>query len=201
MLPKASDMMKWTFDRVMAMFGLLVLSPVFLTVFIVLKMAAPSQSAFFRQARIGQHAKPFFILKFRTMKKDSEGSNITIAGDVRLTRIGKFLKKFKLDELPQLWNVAKGEMSFVGPRPDVSGYADMLTGEDRKILELKPGITGPATIKYRNEMELLALQADPLEYNDKVIWPDKIKINRVYANNHSFTGDLKIILKTLRLLK
>ena len=201
MLPKASDMMKWTFDRVMAMFGLLVLSPVFLTVFIVLKMADPSQSAFFRQARIGQHAKPFFILKFRTMKKDSEGSNITIAGDVRLTRIGKFLKKFKLDELPQLWNVAKGEMSFVGPRPDVSGYADMLTGEDRKILELKPGITGPATLKYRNEMELLALQADPLEYNDKVIWPDKIKINRVYANNHSFTGDLKIILRTLRLLK
>lgn len=201
MLPKEPDLMKWTFDRVMSLFGLLATSPVFLAIFISIKIADPSQSAMFRQLRIGQHAKPFYILKFRTMKKDSGGSNVTVAGDSRLTRIGKFLKKYKLDELPQLWNVVKGEMSFVGPRPDVPGYADMLTGEDRKILKLKPGITGPATLKYRNEMELLALQADPLEYNDKVIWPDKIKINRAYADNHSFSGDLKIILQTLKLHK
>ena len=194
--------MKWAFDRILALFGLLALSPVFLAIFITIKVADPSQFAFFRQLRIGKHAKPFYILKFRTMKKDSEeGGFITVAGDVRLTRIGKFLKKYKLDELPQLWNVLIGEMSFVGPRPDVPGYADQLLGEDRKILELRPGITGPATLKYRNEMELLALQSDPLEYNDKVIWPDKIKINRIYADNHSFMGDLKIILQTLRLLK
>lgn len=201
MLRKASDLMKWTFDRLVAMFGLLSISPVFLVTFIAIKMADPSQSAFFRQVRIGQHAKPFYILKFRTMKKGSGGSNITVAGDARLTRIGKFLKKYKLDELPQLWNVVKGEMSFVGPRPDVPGYADKLSGEDRKILELKPGITGPATLKYRNEMELLALQPDPIGYNDNVIWPDKVRINKIYADNHSFTGDLKIILQTLRLLK
>ena len=201
MQTKGEKIIKWTFDRAVSLIGLLAISPVFLTIFLVIKMAEPSQSAFFRQVRIGQHAKPFFILKFRTMKKDAGGNNITIADDIRLTRIGKFLKKYKLDELPQLWNVAKGEMSFVGPRPDVPGFADNLTGEDRKILELKPGITGPATLKYRNEMELLALQEDPLEYNDRVIWPDKIKINLVYANNYSFTGDLKIILKTLRLLK
>lgn len=193
--------MKWIFDRAVALSGLLAISPVILVIFITIKMADPSQSAFFKQLRIGQYGKPFYILKFRTMKKDAGGNNITLAGDVRLTRIGRFLKKYKLDELPQLWNVLKGEMSFVGPRPDVPGYADKLEGEDRKILNLKPGITGPATLKYRNEMELLASQSDPLEYNDNVIWPDKVKINGKYADNHSFTGDLKIILQTLRLLK
>lgn len=177
------------------------LSPVFAALFLAIKISDPSQPAFFRQVRIGQKGLPFNILKFRTMKKDAAGGFITIAGDDRLTRIGNFLKKYKLDELPQLWNVVKGEMSFVGPRPDVPGYADLLAGEDRKILELKPGITGPATLKYRNEMELLALQPDPLEYNDKVIWPDKIKINRQYADKHTFAGDLRIILQTLRIIK
>ncbi|MCH5229140.1 MAG: sugar transferase [Muribaculaceae bacterium] len=199
-MSKTSELIKWTFDRSVSIFGLLALSPVLLTIFLAIKGADPSQSAFFRQLRIGQNARPFFILKFRSMKKDSGGSYITLAGDQRLTRIGKFLKKYKLDELPQLWNVAKGEMSFVGPRPDVPGYADLLEGNDRKILELKPGITGPATLKYRNEMELLALQADPLEYNDNVIWPDKIRINKIYADNHSFIGDLKIILQTFHIL-
>lgn len=201
MQKKGQKIVKWAFDRTMALFGLLAMSPVFLAIFTTIKIADPSQSAFFRQLRIGRHAKPFYILKFRTMKKGAEGGFITVAGDVRLTHIGKFLKKYKLDELPQLWNVLKGEMSFVGPRPDVPGYADLLSGEDRKILELRPGITGPATLKYRNEMELLALQTDPLEYNDKVIWPDKININKIYADNYSFMGDLKIILQTLRLLK
>lgn len=201
MQTKGNEILKWTFDRCVSLGGLVVFSPIFLSLFMIIKSSSLDQSAFYRQIRIGQHGKPFYILKFRTMKKDSAGANITIAGDVRLTRIGEFLKKYKLDELPQLWNVFKGEMSFVGPRPDVPGYADLLSGEDRKILELKPGITGPATLKYRNEMELLARQPDPLEYNDKVIWPDKVKINLNYANYHSFSGDLKIILQTLRLIK
>lgn len=201
MSQKTQDKLKWTFDRVLAFGGMLVLSPIFATLFLLIKISDPKQPAFFRQIRIGQYGKSFYILKFRTMIKDAGGSFITVAGDVRLTKMGKFLKKYKLDELPQLWNVAKGEMSFVGPRPDVPGYADLLSGEDRKILELKPGITGPATLKYRNEMELLAQQSDPIEYNDKVIWPDKIKINREYAERRSFTGDLKIILQTMKLIK
>lgn len=201
MLPKASDLMKWTFDRIVALFGFLVLSPVFLSIFLAIKMADPSQSAFFKQLRVGQHAKPFYILKFRNMKKDAAGSHITVEDDERVTKIGKFLRRFKLDELPQLFNVIKGEMSFVGPRPDVPGYADLLTGEDRKILELKPGITGPATLKYRNEEQLLANQKDPLLYNDTVIWPDKVRINKAYALNHSFFGDIKIILQTFYILK
>lgn len=201
MSKKTQDILKWTFDRTVALGGMIVLSPVFAALFLAIKISDPSQPAFFRQVRIGQKGLPFNILKFRTMKKDAAGGFITIAGDDRLTRIGNFLKKYKLDELPQLWNVVKGEMSFVGPRPDVPGYADLLAGEDRKILELKPGITGPATLKYRNEMELLALQPDPLEYNDTVIWPDKIKINRQYADKHTFAGDLRIILQTLRIIK
>lgn len=201
MSSKKQDTLKWIFDRTVASVGLLTLSPIFASLLLVIKLSDPKQPVFFRQLRIGQYGKSFQIWKFRTMKKDAGGSFITVAGDVRLTRIGKFLKKYKLDELPQLWNVAKGEMSFVGPRPDVPGYADLLSGDDRKILELKPGITGPATLKYRNEMELLALQPDPLDFNDNVIWPDKVKINRIYADNHTFRGDIKIILKTLRLLK
>lgn len=201
MSSKTQEILKWTFDKVIASSGIIILSPIFVSLMVVIKLSDLRQPVFFRQIRIGQYGKPFYILKFRTMKKDAGGSFITVAGDLRLTRIGKFLKKFKLDELPQLWNVIKGEMSFVGPRPDVPGYADLLTGEDRKILELKPGITGTATLKYRNEMELLAMQSDPIEYNDNVIWPDKIKINLEYFYNRSFGGDLKIILQTLRLLK
>lgn len=201
MLPKGKDGVKWTFDRFAALFGLVAVSPAFLAIYLAIKVSEPSQPAFFRQLRIGQHAKPFYILKFRNMKKDAAGSHITVAGDERLTSIGKFLRKFKLDELPQLWNVAKGEMSFVGPRPDVPGYADKLEGEDAVILSLKPGITGPATLKYRNEEEILSRQEDPLLYNDTVIWPDKVRINREYALNHSFAGDLKIILQTLHIIK
>ena len=193
--------MKWTFDRLAAFFGMLAVSPVCIAIFLAIKMSEPSQPAFFRQLRIGQNAKPFYILKFRIMKNGVTGSNITVAGDQRLTSVGKFLRKFKLDELPQLINVLKGEMSFVGPRPDVPGYADCLEGEDRIILSLKPGITGPATLKYRNEEEILALQKDPLLYNDTVIWPDKIEINREYAFNNSFLGDIRIILQTLNLIK
>lgn len=200
MLPEGNDRLKWTFDRLVAFFGLLAISPAFLAIYAAIKIADPAQPAFFRQLRIGRHAKPFYILKFRNMKKDASGTHITVADDYRITRIGKFLRRFKLDELPQLINVLKGDMSFVGPRPDVPGYADRLEGDDRIILSLKPGITGPATLKYRDEEIILASQPDPLLYNDTVIWPDKIRINREYALNHSFKGDLKIILQTLHLL-
>lgn len=128
---------------------------------------------------------------------EEKGNYITIANDPRFTTLGLFLNRYKLNELPQLWNVLKGQMSFVGPRPDVEGYADRLTGDDRKILSLKPGLTGPATLKYRNEEELLAQQADPLTYNNEVIWPDKVKINLKYLEEQSLLTDLKYIFRTI----
>lgn len=201
MSAKANDRLKWVFDRTVAFAGTLAVSPVFLAIFLALKISEPSQPAFFRQLRIGQHARPFYILKFRIMKTGITGSHITVAGDPRITKIGKFLRRFRLDELPQLINVLKSDMSFVGPRPDVPGYADCLEGDDRIILCLKPGITGPATLKYRNEEEILARQEDPVLYNDTVIWRDKVKINLEYAAKHSFWGDLKLILQTLHILK
>lgn len=161
----------------------------------------PHESFIFRQKRIGLHGVPFTLYKFRTMKCGATGATITVKNDKRLTKIGKFLRRFKFDELPQLWNVLKGDMSFVGPRPDVEGYANNLSGADRIILELKPGITGPATLKYSREEELLSQQADPQAYNDNVIWPDKVRINKDYAVNHNFILDLKIIFRTLHLLK
>lgn len=198
---KGDDRLKWIFDRTASFLGLLVISPLFIAIFLSIKISAPFKPAFFRQLRIGQYAKPFYILKFRSMKTGDTKNYITVADDKRITRFGKILRKLKLDELPQLINVLKGDMSFVGPRPDVPGYADRLTGPDRIMLTLKPGITGPATLKYRNEEHILSLQSDPRLYNDTVIWPDKIKISRQYAMSRSFIGDLKIILKTLHLYK
>ena len=125
------------------------------------------------------------------------GSSVSVAGENRITPFGAKLRKYKLDELPELWNVLIGDMSFVGPRPDVPGYADKLVGEDRKILLLKPGITSPASIKYRNEEELLAQQIDPIKYNDEVIFPDKVKINLNYLENWSFITDIKLIIYTI----
>ena len=137
------------------------------------------------------------MYKFRTMTVGHGGSSVSVAGKNRITPFGAKLRKYKLDELPELWNVLIGDMSFVGPRPDVPGYADKLVGEDRKILLLKPGITGPASIKYRNEEELLAQQADPIKYNDEVIFPDKVKINLNYLENWSFITDIKLIIYTI----
>jgi lipopolysaccharide/colanic/teichoic acid biosynthesis glycosyltransferase len=125
------------------------------------------------------------------------GNSISIAGETRITKIGAFLRKYKLDELPELWNVLIGNMSIVGPRPDVPGFSDKLTGEKRKILLMKPGITGPASLKYANEEKILAGVADPIRYNEEVIFPDKVKINLDYLNNYSFPLDIKIIIKTI----
>ena len=149
------------------------------------------------QTRIGKDGKPFKICKFRTMHRDAKGDTITTANDPRITRMGHWLRHSKVDCLTELINVFIGQMSFVGPRPDVPGYADQLQEEDRRVLQLRPGITGPASIKYRNEEELLAQQDDPKWYNDNVIWPDKVRINLDYLNNWSFFGDIKLIFKTV----
>ena len=152
----------------------------------------------FSQQRVGRNAKIFNLYKIRTMKDDNvEHSHITVRNDQRITKIGAFLRNKKLDELPQLFNILLGQMSLVGPRPDVIGYADKLEGKDRIILTVKPGITCPATLKYRNEEEILANVSDPINYNNTVIWPEKVRLNREYVENWSFKNDIKILLQTI----
>ena len=155
-------------------------------------------NGFFVQKRVGKDGKLFNVLKIKTMKKiDGIDTTVTSLDDIRITKSGKFFRNTKIDELPQLWNILVGDMSFVGPRPDVEGYADKLTGADRIILSIRPGITGPATIKYKNEEELLSKQSNPKEYNDNVIWPDKVKINIEYIKNWSLKKDIEYIIKTI----
>ncbi|WP_371811617.1 sugar transferase [Flavobacterium sp. M31R6] len=165
---------------------------IFLTWF--LAMIDTRSNGIFTQERIGQFGKGFKIYKLRTIQI------ATNTGTLQISRIGRFLRNYKLDELPQLINVFKGEMSVVGPRPDIVGYYDLLEGENRKILELKPGLTSLASLKYYNEDELLEKQVSPLEYNDKIIFPDKVKLNLEYYYNQSFSGDLKVILATFKLM-
>ena len=187
---------KWCFDRIVALIGLVVLFLPLLVIGILIKIDSRGPM-FFMQWRIGKDGRPFKICKFRTMKDQAEGDSVTTADDPRVTRMGHWLRHSKVDCLTELVNVLIGQMSFVGPRPDVPGYADQLKGDDRRILRLRPGITGPASIKYRNEEELLAQQADPKTYNDTVIWPDKVRINLEYLENWSFFGDIKLIFKTI----
>lgn len=187
---------KWCFDRIVALLGLIVLFLPLVIIGILIKLDSKGP-IFFLQKRIGKDGKPFRICKFRTMKAHVGGSSITTSVDPRVTRMGHWLRHSKVDCLTELINVLIGQMSFVGPRPDVPGYADVLQGDDRRILLLRPGITGPASIKYRNEEELLARQADPDWYNDHVIWPDKVKINLEYLKNWTFVGDIRLILKTV----
>lgn len=190
-------LLKNIFDRVLALLGLFLVSPVILVITLLIRVKSPGAPVIFRQKRVGQHGKLFTMYKFRTMKPGHGGTSVSVKGERRITPIGAFLRKYKLDELPELWNVLIGDMSFVGPRPDVPGYADKLTGDDREILQLKPGITGPASIKYANEEELLARQDDPVRYNDEVIYPDKVRINREYLRKRSFWGDLGWLVRTL----
>jgi lipopolysaccharide/colanic/teichoic acid biosynthesis glycosyltransferase len=190
-------MPKRLFDLFFSLFGLNVLWPLFLAVVVLVKLTSPGP-VFYVQERIGRQGRRFKIIKFRTMTVGAEKQgSITAATDARITGLGRFLRRFKLDELPQLWNVLAGKMSFVGPRPDVPGYADNLTGSDGDILKLLPGITGPASLFFRNEEELLAGVADPREFNDKVIWPIKLKINRIYFEEMGFWKDVGYILITL----
>ena len=181
----------------MALFGLMILWPVLLVVALLVRVKMPDGPVLFKQQRVGKDGRLFTIYKFRTMSVSHSGSTVSVAGEARITPLGATLRKYKLDELPELWNVLIGDMSFVGPRPDVPGYADKLQGEDRIILTLRPGITGPATLKYRNEEELLATVDNPQQYNDEVIYPDKVRINRQYAEHISLVTDIKIILATL----
>ena len=189
-------MLKRTFDIVLSIFAIFLLFPSFLVVsfLIVIDSGFP---IFFLQKRIGRGAKEFNIIKFRTMKTNNENITITVSDDSRITRIGKYLRKTKIDELPEILNVLFGQMSFVGPRPDVKGYADKLKGANRKILALRPGITGPASLKYYNEEYILSQKSNPKKYNDEVIFPDKVKINMHYFHNRSFFLDLKIIFATI----
>lgn len=152
---------------------------------------------FFIQKRAGRYGRPFSICKFRTMTVDNKGGTVSVKGDNRITRLGAVLRKYKLDELPELWNVLVGDMSFVGPRPDMPEYAEMLSGEEKLILELRPGITGPASLKYASEEDLLATAPDPQKYNDEILWPDKVRLNLDYYYKRSFILDIKIILKTI----
>lgn len=185
------------FDFNFALLGLLVLWPFGLLIALAVKLTSKGP-VFYKQSRIGQLGKPFTCIKFRTMYmgSDKQGS-ITAASDSRITPVGRFLRRYKLDEFPQLLNVLIGRMSFVGPRPDVPGYADKLTGEERKILELKPGITGPASIYFRNEEEILAGVDDPVKYNDEVIWPQKVKINLGYYHKSNLLRDIGYIIVTV----
>lgn len=190
-------MLKTIFDRVVALIGFVILSPIMLLLSILIGLQEPRGAIFYTQQRVGQYGVLFNLVKFRTMKYNASGSSITTHNDPRITNLGSWLRKFKLDELPTLWNVLIGEMSFVGPRPDVPGYADLLEGEDQIILNLKPGLTGPATLKYIHEEKLLSQQEDPKKFNDEVIYPDKVKINLDYYHTRSFFGDIGILIKTV----
>lgn len=203
--------LKWIFDRLMALIGLLLLWPVLLVVAILVRIKMPGGPVIFKQKRVGKNGKLFTCHKFRTMTVKHSGSTVSVAGDNRITPLGAKLRHYKLDELPGLWDVLAGNMSFVGPRPDVPGYADQLKGDDREVLQLRPGITGPATLKYRLEDEMISdyvskkqaegdnrpIQVIAEEYNDRVIYPDKVRINRYYLHHYSFIKDIQMIFCTV----
>lgn len=203
--------LKWIFDRVVALIGLLFLWPVLFIVAIMVKVKMPGGPAFFVQKRVGKGGRLFNCHKFRSMTVKHNGSSVSVAGDSRITPFGAKLRHYKLDELPGLWDVLIGNMSFVGPRPDVPGYADKLEGDDRDVLKLRPGITGPATLKYRLEDEMISeyvankqaegdtrgAQEIAVEYNDNVIYPDKVRLNCYYYRHYSFFKDIEMIIATV----
>lgn len=216
--------LKWLFDRLAALCGLLLIWWVFPIVAILIKIKMPGGPAFFVQKRVGKDGRLFNCHKFRTMTVKHSGSTVSVAGDSRITPFGAKLRHYKIDELPGLWDVLIGNMSFVGPRPDVPGYADKLQGEDRDVLKLRPGITGPATLKYRVEDEMIAEFVEQIKagkneqiakfentpdltqmsdqeiavwYNDNVIYPDKVRLNCYYYRNYSFVKDIQMIFATV----
>lgn len=223
---------KYIFDRIVSFVGLLFLWPVLLVVAVLIKIKMPGGPVFFVQKRVGKDGELFDCHKFRTMVNNlndddddlrrgnsQNWSTVSVAGDNRITPLGAKLRHYKLDELPGLWDVLRGKMSFVGPRPDVPGYADKLKGEDREILKLRPGITGPATLKYRLEDEMIAdyiceMKSEELRvkngipvgltdqelavwYNDNVIYPDKVRLNLYYLKHYSFIKDIQMIFATI----
>lgn len=212
--------LKWLFDKLISLIGLISLCPVLLIVVLLIKWKMPGPILFCQQ-RVGRYGRIFTVYKFRTMtvkaeasvaSRNSEATSIASQEQSRITPLGEKLRRYKLDELPELWNVLKGDMSFVGPRPDVPGYADQLQGEDREVLLLRPGITGPASLKYRNEEDILEAVDEALqkgrsglpigittvqEYNDNVIYPDKVRLNRYYLHHYSFIKDIQMIVCTV----
>ena len=202
---------KRVFDIIASLFGLLLLWWVYPIVAIIIKIKMPGGPAFFCQKRVGRDGKLFTCHKFRTMTVKHSGSSVSVAGDSRITPLGAKLRHYKIDELPELWDVLIGNMSFVGPRPDVPGYADQLQGEDRVVLKLRPGITGPATLKYRLEDEMISnyvaerqavgdtrdSQVIAVEYNDTVIYPDKVRLNKYYYEHYNFWKDIEMIFATV----
>ncbi|EKF73291.1 sugar transferase [Alcanivorax hongdengensis A-11-3] len=196
-LSPVQSFLKRSFDFLVALAGLMAVWWLILIAYIAATLDTRS-SGFFIQSRVGKGGRVFKVVKIKTMRPDDKTTTtVTQSGDPRITPLGAFFRKTKIDELPQLWNVLLGQMSFVGPRPDVPGYADRLEGEDRAVLSLRPGITGPATLKYRDEEEILAAQDDPERYNREVIYPDKVQINLQYIRDWSFSGDLRYILATV----
>ena len=205
------NLIKFCFDRLAALLGLVVLALPMGIIAIIVLVTMKGCPVLYRQTRVGKDGKLFKIHKFRTMTNDQEVSNIAYPNKARITPFGAWLRKHKLDELPELWDVLIGNMSFVGPRPDVPGYADQLQGDDRVVLQMRPGITGPATLKYRDEEQLIgdyvkrALDEGDSRseeeiaqwYNDQVIYPDKVRINVDYYHHFSFFKDLLIIFKTI----
>ena len=190
-------MIKRLFDIIFSLVGIVFLFPVFIIVSILIKIDS-SGPVFFIQERVGLNGKIFKIIKFRSMKTNHNNSlTVTLENDKRITRIGKKIRKYKIDEIPELINVFIGDMSFVGPRPDVPGYADLLKGESRNILKLRPGITSRASIKYANEEMILLNEDDPIAYNNNIIFPDKVKLNLNYYYNNNIWIDIKIIFATL----
>ena len=195
-IPPASALAKRGFDLVIAAVALTLAAPVILVSWIIARLDTGA-SGFYSQTRIGRHGRPFKVIKIRTMRPGSDaGSTVTTASDVRVTPAGRFFRRSKIDELPQLFNILAGSMSFVGPRPDTPGFADLLTGADRVVLAVRPGLTGPATLKYRDEESLLAAQPDPERYNREVIFPDKVRLNRKYVECYRFAEDLRLLALT-----
>lgn len=189
--------MKRLFDIIASGLGLIILSPLFLVVAVWVKLDSPGP-VFYKQIRVGRNNKDFFLYKFRSMRVGSDKKGlITVGGhDPRVTRSGYYIRKYKLDEFPQLINVFKGEMSLVGPRPEVRKYVDLYTPEQMHVLDVRPGITDLASIRYRNENELLEHASDPEQYYRDVVMQDKLRINLEYVRNHSFLGDIRLIFNT-----
>ena len=204
-------LLKFLFDRVVSFIGLLLLWPLLIVMAILIKIKMPGGPAFFTQKRVGKNGKLFTCHKFRSMTVKHSGSTVSVAGDSRITPLGATLRHYKIDELPGLWDVMIGNMSFVGLRPDVPGYADRLEGDNRIVLKLRPGITGPATLKYRLEDEMISeyvaqkqkegdirtAQEIAEEFNDRVIYPDKVRINKYYYEHYSFIKDIQMIFCTV----
>lgn len=198
MLTTKQKITKRTFDILMAIIGISLFWWLILLLLLISSIDT-KKIGILLQSRIGLHGKSFNIYKIRTMKNDTkiEGSYLAIHNEHRITKIGSLLRKWKLDELPQLINVLEGNMSFVGPRPDVAGFADKLSEADKIILSVKPGITGPASIYFQQEEKILAQKAFPEEYNRNVIWTKKIELNKEYVKNYSFAKDIKYIFQTV----